>query len=217
MFATTVNVEEFPFKSCTASVAKDSRVDYVHTAPATNRALTIGEFHNESHHRNSCVLGTEWMPAPGGAVNPAPSAYYCVITASVSAVVESVFQKFQALDDVRFSTAIEKSASLVAATLAGVYALDKQGYNRSAAREIMIYVESNLRRNALSETNQLLCEADVSNLSSRSMIGLIRATHRLKKELPAWDKVYRDSWHQVRKLGKTPETLFVGLPSVTED
>lgn len=215
MFATTVNVES-PFKSRTVSAAKDSRVDYVPTVRATNRALTIGEFPNEPHHRSSCV-GTEWMPAPGGAVNPAPSAYYCVITTSVSAVVESVFQRLQAMDDVRFSTAIEKSAALVAATLAGVYALDKQGHNRSAAREIMIYVESNLRRNALSETNQLLCEADVSSLSSRSMIGLIRATYRLKKELPAWDKVYRNSWHQVRKLGKTPETLFVGLPSVTED
>lgn len=157
----------------------------------------------------------EWYPTPGASCSP--SAYVFFINSPPSVLFESAFQRLQTMQDSGFNTSIAKSAAAVSATLAGVYALDEQGKNRSAARELMGFIEAKLRKNALAEINQLLAEADVSCMRSRSMTGLIRSTYRLKDDLPAWTKAYRDSWKQVSKQGKSPEALFVGLPSVMED
>lgn len=188
--------------------------DYLPMALARSQSLSAREFDRllpRMNHGSS----TEWFPTPAEALNP--PAFHIVVNASTSALFESALQRLQAVQDARFHTSLEKTVAAVSATLAGVYDLDAQGQSRLAAREIMAFVEGRLRKNALSDTNQLLAEADPSSLSSRSMIGLIRSTYRLKKELPAWRKAYRDSWEQVRKLGKNPEALFVGLPSATED
>lgn len=152
----------------------------------------------------------EWLPTPG--MTWSPSAYFFVATPSTS-MFDTVLQRLQLIQEAGLHTSMEKSVAAVSAALSGVYALDSQGQNRLAAQEMMIFIESKLRKNALGDANELLAEVDVAKLSSRSMIGLIRSTFRLKKQLPAWEKAYSKSWRQVRKLGKSPEALFVGLPS----
>lgn len=113
-------------------------------------------------------------------------------------------------------TSLEKADSAVKSVLIGVYELDQAGYGRSAAQEVMLFVERNLKRNCLREANRILETADISRLSSRSLIGLIRSTSRLKEQLPAWQQAYLDSRKQVAKLGKNPNSLFVGLPTIND-
>ena len=152
----------------------------------------------------------------GPALNP-PACVFNVTALAPTSIFQSALQRLQATQDADLHTSIERNLAAISATLAGIYELDASGQNRSAAREIMIFVEARLQKNALSDANQLLAKIDVSHLSSRSMIGLIRSTYRVKKNLPAWRKLYRESWDQVSKLGKNPKALFVGLPSAMDD
>lgn len=179
-----------------------------------NFSITKQEQAYSSGHRN-IDLTTDWMHTSDSAL--CPSAYVFFVNSPSSSIFESALQRLQAMHDVEFNSSIAKSAAAVSATLAEVYELDEQGQNRTAARELMAFIEIQLRKNALSETNRLLAEANVACMSSRSMIGLIRSTYRLKDNLPAWDKAYRDSWKEISKQGKTPESLFVGLPNAMED
>lgn len=114
------------------------------------------------------------------------------------------------------SSSMETSGAVISAELACVYALDKSGTDRLAARHMMVFLESKLRSHSLIEANRLLVNADVSQLSSRSMIGMIRSTFRIKKDLPYWSKAYAKSWKRVSEIGKNPKELFIGLPSVEE-
>lgn len=114
-----------------------------------------------------------------------------------------------------FSQAVTTADNLkesVKTSLKNVYFLDALHKNRAAAREMMIFTEDCIKHNGLASCNQLLNEADVTRLSSRSMIGLVRSTYRIKENLPAWNKTYEASWRQLKKTGKRPEALFVGLP-----
>lgn len=151
-----------------------------------------------------------WMSDPGPAW---VRQEYCIVSsASTASFYEVAIQQLQAIQSAGLSTSIETGIAAVSAELSAVYALDEQGKNRLAAQKIMILIESKLRKNALFDANRVLIDADVSKLSSRSMIGLIRSTFRVKKQLPAWEKVYSKSWRQVRNSGKSPEALFIGLP-----
>ena len=120
-----------------------------------------------------------------------------------------------AASDAVLEVSSENADSSVHSVLVSVYGLDQAGFGRSAAQEVMCFVEKKLKRNALIETNRLLELADTSRLSSRSLVGLVRSTSRLKDRLPAWEGVYLKSREQVSKQGKNPDTLFVGLPKVT--
>lgn len=167
---------------------------------------------NDSRTRTIFSRGgnSPWMPDPGPAWDRQE---YCVVgSASTAPFYEVALQQLQAIQSAGLSTSIETGIAAVSAELSAVYALDEQGKNRLAAQKIMILIESKLRKNALYDANRVLIDADVSKLSSRSMIGLIRSTFRVKKQLPAWDKVYSKSWRQVRNSGKNPESLFIGLP-----
>lgn len=137
-------------------------------------------------------------------------------TQSLSPITELVCAALAARE-ASMETSIEKSAVAVRSVLRSVYELDDAGFGRSAAQEVMLFVEVNLRRNGLAEANRLLEMADTSRLSSRSMIGLIRSTSRLRDSLPAWPKAYRSSRRQVSKLGKNPDALFIGLPVESDD
>ena len=115
------------------------------------------------------------------------------------------------------SSSIQDNEQAVRSALCKIYELDKAGHARIAAQEAMIFIEKNLKINGLFTANKLLATADLTLLSSRSLIGLIRSTCRAKDFLPAWEQAYIKSRRQVKKLGKNPNSLFIGLPFVQDD
>ena len=156
-----------------------------------------------------CSVGSElpMVPRP---------AYEWVIASSSTSVFSSLLKALVVASDAALETSREKADSVVQCVLVNTYKLDEGGFGRLAAQEVMLFVEKNLRRNGLTEANRLLELADTSKLSSRSMIGLIRSTARLKDKLPAWKSAYLKSREEVSKQGKNPDALFVGLPKLQE-
>lgn len=155
----------------------------------------------------SAVVGSE-LP-----VTQRP-AYEWVVPSSATSFYSSLTDVMSLLTvcDAELETSREMVDSAVKRVLVSTYRLDEGGFGRLAAQEVMLFVEKNLRRNGLTATNRLLELADSSKLSSRSLIGLIRSTARLKDRLPAWKKAYLKSREEVAKQGKSPDALFVGLP-----
>ncbi len=147
-------------------------------------------------------------------VAPRP-AYEWVVPSSGTSAFSSpadMMKVLLAVSNAAIETSRETADSAVQSVLVSVYELDQNGFGRLAAQEVMLFVEKNLRRNGMTEANRLLELADASRLSSRSLIGLIRSTARLKDQLPAWRIAYLNSREQVAKQGKNPDALFVGLP-----
>lgn len=151
-------------------------------------------------------------------VVPRP-AYEWVVPSSSTSLFSAPADMMKALfaaSDADHETSRETADSSVRGVLVSAYNLDKGGFGRLAAQEVMLFVEKNLKRNGLTETNRLLELADATKLSSRSLIGLIRSTARLKDRLPAWSTAYLKSREEVTKQGKNPDALFVGLPKLQE-
>lgn len=147
------------------------------------------------------------------------SAYEWVLPSSSTSPFFAPADMMKALlaaSDAELQTSREKADSAVKSVLVSAYSLDKGGFGRLAAQEVMLFVERNLKRSGLTEANMLLELADASKLSSRSLIGLIRSTARLKDRLPAWRGAYLKSREEVVKQGKNPDTLFVGLPKLQQ-
>lgn len=128
-------------------------------------------------------------------------------------VVESILEACRVAGE----TSLKDADEAVKKVLLYIYHLDEKGYGRSAAQEVMCFVEAKLKRNNLLEANLFLEDADVSRLSSRSLIGMIRSTSRLRDKLPAWQEKYIESRKQVSSLGKNADALFIGLPAVSEE
>lgn len=128
-------------------------------------------------------------------------------------VVESILEACRAKGE----SSLQDADEAVKKVLLCVYHLDEKGYSRSAAQEVMCFVEAKLKRNSLLEANRLLEDADFGRLSSRSLIGMIRSTSRLRDKLPAWWAAYIDSRKQICALGKNADALFIGLPAVSEE
>lgn len=158
-----------------------------------------------------CSVGSELPVAPR-------PAYEWVVASSSTSVFSSshadILKALIAASDAALETSRERADSAVQSVLVNTYKLDEGGFGRLAAQEVMLFVEKNLRRNGLNEANRLLELADASKLSSRSLIGLIRSTARLKDKLPAWKSAYLKSREQISKQGKNPDALFVGLPKL---
>ena len=137
-------------------------------------------------------------------VAPRP-AYEWVVPSSSTSLFSAPADMMKALliaSDAELETSREKADSAVKSVLISTYSLDKEGFGRLAAQKVMLFVEKNLKRNGLTEANRLLELADASKLSSRSLIGLIRSTARLKDRLPAWSTAYLKSRKEVAKQGK---------------
>lgn len=152
-------------------------------------------------------------------VSRTPPAYEWVVPSSYTSMYcapAEIMKVLLTAADLEFETSLEKAESAVRGVLLNVYSLDNGGFGRLAAQEVMLFVEKSLKRNSLNEPNRLLAMADISKLSSRTLIGLIRSTSRLKDRLPAWKIAYRKSREAVTKLGKNPDSLFVGLPKLEE-
>jgi len=151
-------------------------------------------------------------------VAPRPDYEWVVPSSSTSlfSAPADMMKALLAASDAELETSREKADSAVRGVLVSAYNLDKGGFGRLAAQEVMLFVEKNLKRNGLTEANRLLELADASKLSSRSLIGLIRSTARLKDRLPAWRTAYLKSREAMTKQGKNPDALFVGLPKLQE-
>lgn len=182
----------------------------------------VGNLNRRSSYASTSAKNSTWFCSVDSAF-PASgnqrSSYEWVVPSSATASFFAPADLIQAIldaSDAALETSRERADSAVNSVLVSVYELDKAGFGRSAAQEVMLFVERNLRRNGLLETNRLLELADTSRLSSRSLIGLIRSTARLKDRLPAWKKAYLSSRKQVSNQGKNPDTLFVGLPKLIE-
>lgn len=147
---------------------------------------------------------------------PRPAYEWVVATSATSAFSSHVgiLKALVAASDDALETSRERADSSVQSVLVNTYKLDEGGFGRLAAQEVMLFVEKNLRRNRMAEANRLLELADASKLSSRSLIGLIRSTARLKDKLPAWKYAYLRSREEVLKQGKNPDALFVGIPKL---
>lgn len=144
--------------------------------------------------------------------------YYVVFhVSSSSSMVESALENFRGEIGIHHSSTNEIRTSVVKAALVAVYELDAVGQNRRAAQEMMRFIENHLHATSLDVANRLLLEADVTRLSSRSLIGLIRSTARANAVLPAWNRAYKASRVAVKKQGKDPNALFLGLPSIQEE
>ena len=151
-------------------------------------------------------------------IAPRPAYEWVVPSSSTSlfSAPADMMKALFAISNAELETSREKAESAVKSVLISAYNLDKDGFGRLAAQEVMLFVEKNLKNNCLAEANRLLELADASKLSSRSLIGLIRSTARLKDRLPAWRTAYLKSREEVTKQGKNPDALFVGLPKLEE-
>ncbi len=168
--------------------------------------------HDRSTYFASSVE-SEFLPAA-----PRP-AYEWVVSASSSSVFSShadILKTLMTASNATLETSRERADSAVQSVLLNTYKLDEGGFGRIAAQEVMLFVEKNLKRNGLTETNRLLELADSSKLSSRSLIGLIRSTARLKDKLPAWTVAYQNSREMISKQGKNPDALFIGITRLQE-
>ena len=107
----------------------------------------------------------------------------CVIsTQPCMLITETIFRAAR-------SEISDQAAVDVARWLDVTYSLDHQGMHRAAARAIMQFVEGSLHINELTLCNRLLMVVDIEKLSSRSLLGLIRSTARVRKNLPAWSEL----------------------------
>jgi hypothetical protein len=150
--------------------------------------------------------------------------HFCAPLSAVTTPVEpSRFDAFtQQIQLLRSAPGAESSSSVshnakrVSAALNVAYELEANGEARAAAREIMAFVEGFLRTSSIFEPNRLLAEADVGQMSTRSLTGLIRSTFVARKRLPAWERAYARAWLRAKELGREPEKLFVGMPQPAE-
>lgn len=135
----------------------------------------------------------------------------------VGDLFSDAFQKLASIHMSGLGSSSETSGAAINAELANVYVLENQGTERLAARTMMYLLEAKLKRKSLIAANKLLANADVSKLSSRSMIGMMRSTFRVKKDLPLWPRVYAKSWSRIQDMGENPAELFIGMPSPSEE
>lgn len=103
-------------------------------------------------------------------------------------------------------------SSAVSAALDQIYALEMLAEPRAASRLLMGWIEGNNKTGDFGGANDMLMNADLRRFSSRSLMGLIRSTYRMREMLPAWSKTYYSAWVEVDKKGKKPQDIFIGLP-----
>lgn len=144
-----------------------------------------------------------------------PPAYSWVIPSNSSTVPIAPTAGFQhqfiASAESASESSVEFSVRMAEQTLENIYGLDESGYGRSAAQEVMVFINKNLKKNCLVEANTLLERANVARMSSRSLIGLIRSTYRARDQLPAWRMAYKKSKAHLALVGRDPDALFIGL------
>jgi hypothetical protein len=131
-------------------------------------------------------------------------------------VFTKTLQTLRHATEMRSSSSENKDMAVISSALTVIYQLENHGEERAAAREIMAFLENYLSTQSINEPNRLLAEANIENMSSRSLIGLIRSTFFARNKLRAWDRAYARAWARTEKLGKNPASLFIGMPKPSE-
>lgn len=108
------------------------------------------------------------------------------------------------------------TTNAVSTALLLAYDLERNNKSRAAAKQLMRFVELNIKVNELLATNRLLAEMDTAQLSSQALTGVVRATARMKNVLPAWKSTYSRAWSSICQKGKNPRLLFVGMDDPEE-
>jgi hypothetical protein len=139
-------------------------------------------------------------------VNPPQS----VIEMALARLVET-------LQSTNTSTATGAALQATSQLLEHVYQLDRSGLHRQAAREVMRGVETSLHKNSLEQANELLRTVDVNSASPRTLSALLRASYRARGLLPSWNSSYKRSWQYLKKAGKSPEKLFIGMHTPSDE
>ncbi len=135
---------------------------------------------------------------------------------STEDVLTNALRSISQLAEARSVSEASAASSAVRAALLVAYSLERKSLSRAAAKGLMRFVESNAKVNCLAATNGLLVELDTNRLSSRAITGVVRATARMQKLLPAWDKTYARAWVAISAQGKSPQAMFVGMDKPAE-
>lgn len=92
------------------------------------------------------------------------------------------------------------------------YLYAEAGNARKSMREMYIGIEELLDGRELGALNRILVEIDLERLPVEGMIGLLRATSRAKRALPAWKSLFlRMQNYSRQKQIPNWEKLFIGL------
>lgn len=90
---------------------------------------------------------------------------------------------------------------------------ESRGEHRSAAKEVLDFIERNFASKNMSANNELLdAIADgEASLSPWPLVALIRSTSRKRDELPAWRKAVLTARATLAKKGSDPDRLLAGV------
>ena len=81
-----------------------------------------------------------------------------------------------------------------------------------AAQIVMYFIISASRIDDYEIIEQMLMEADLSKLSSRSMTAMVRSCWVFRDKILFWQTLYLDVWKQLLVIGSDPYALFIGMP-----
>lgn len=119
--------------------------------------------------------------------------------------------------EVKSSSSAESEKKYSKEVLELVYRLENHNESRLAARQLMISIEETYRCKAYSKTNSIIENADLQILKDHAIVGLVRSTAIMHKNLSGWTHLYKHASKILKNNGKNPELLFIGLPKTTND
>jgi HEPN domain-containing protein len=169
------------------------------------------------HKRASRAIATEIRRADPAFSAPEADCFRTDFLTSSTTLVSAALWSVVELVRLEHQSGVENTKQAARTTLSRAYALQNKGQDREAAFAAMQFIQFSIQRaDGLMATNVLLAEADINELGSRSLIGILRSTYQLRAKLPAWDRTYSKSWQRIRELGKSPDALFLGMPKAAE-
>lgn len=119
--------------------------------------------------------------------------------------------------EVKSSSSAESEKKYSEEVLDLVYRLESHNESRLAARQLMISIEETYRCKAYSKTNSIIKNADLTKLKDHAIVGLVRSTAIMHKNLSGWIHLYQVASEILENNGKKPELLFIGLPQKRND
>lgn len=139
-----------------------------------------------------------------------------ILYASYDAAVSSCLHIFNEIESVLVSRgantilADEDYKIKARATLLSITILDKQD-EREASFELMTAIERKVKQRDMKFINEMLFTLSGYNLSTRSLVALIRSTYRLKRQLPAWVNSFEYIDKSLKSKGVDSAAWLVGL------
>lgn len=95
--------------------------------------------------------------------------------------------------------------------LCQVYEADGAGDGRKAAQILMSCIMVMSRHDQYDIINRMFMEADLSKMSSRSMVAMIRSSWAIRSKILFWQTLYLGVWNRLLVIGRDPRALFIGM------